>query len=974
MQEAKELDIFKGVEICAVSFDDNNESNITTDKFLATDYNNRIYECSISLIQNKNGLIIKDQKQNVSTLNFKDWDNEDDEDINDKNDRIYGIKFFRAEKAKKEDKNQDKDKNSNEIKETIKEYYYYIIATTKTKLYQLYGEGKNFKQFFEQYNDSAYNDSCRYFPEVFKRRKDFVPIDLEMLYKDNNKIAQFGWKTETGFCFGTYSYYAIVPAEIKKFTVIPFAKITSDGNKETQLEPISVTHTKNHIFILYKDCLTVISKITSNIIHTQYFQTEYKGVIYNEFSSCKGGNILLFSKNSLYEIKINDENNDIWKEYLDIGNFSKAILTCNENINLIEIINRINAEESFNKKNYYNSSKKYAFSSERFENVCLKFIMNGKMDYLDNFLKFYLAKNIPDKITYKDQEKFIIQSNLISTLLVEVYLNKNISDKKSALEEFRTLIRGNTEYIKDGSIIFHLLQNHGRMEEFVEFASIMGDYENVILYYINQHDISGAIEKLTLFAAFTNEEGIKILSKIFLNYCHIFFKNNPKESISLVQQRFKNIEMKAIVQAIMSSADNEREINSNDLKDSPSSLKISTKENNYKAILNYLKSLIDKSIKDEENNIHNLYIYYLSKNKNNQEAIIEYLQKYLIPPDSNDPTIKKEVLFQIDYAKKLFKNNPPAYSLILAIIGKYLEGVKTALKGKTEECVKVAKFIAEKAPGDKLKKSLWIEIFKHDSQNNFKEALNILTKSKILKIEDVLPHITDTIKIEDFKNQISKCINDYEKNITNLKQDIFKYNKTADNIRNDIEKLKKKSKDIQFSNCKCTICQGYLKDKDIYLFPCGHMFDANCIRECLLEYETTGLDSIHNDNVKIDKYFKDLGLIKESVFIEKKNKEKKIVEEEQQKQGKSVTFINKFFDKKGAKKQENILANDNNKNIDIIKTKEKLNEILSKQCVLCGDYVVDSIQNSICILESPKSNKNYKIKLDDSFDWDYPDY
>ena len=795
-----------------------------------------------------------------------------------------------------------------------------------------------------------------------------------MLYKENNKIAQFGWKTETGFCFGLFKKYSIVPSEIKKFTVIPFVKITRDGGKEIELEPISITHSQNHIFILYKDCLTIISKVTSNIIHTKYFKTEYKGVIYNEFFSCKGGNILLFSKNSLYEIKINDENNDIWKEYLDIGNFSKAILTCNENIRLIEIINRINAEESFNKKNYYNSSKKYAFSSERFENVCLKFIMNGKMDYLDNFLEFYLSKNIPDKITDKDQEKFIIQSNLISTLLVEVYLNKNISDKKSALEEFRTLIRGNTEYIKDGSIIFQLLQNHGRMTEFVEFASIMGDYENVILYYINQHDISGAIEKLTLFAAFTNEEGIKILSKIFLNYCHIFFKNNPKESISLVQQRFKNIEMKAIVQAIMSSADNEREIISNELKDSPSSLKTSIKENNYKAILNYLKSLIDKSIKDEENNIHNLYIYYLSKNKNNQEAIIEYLQKYLIPPDSNDPTIKKEVLFQIDYAKKLFKNNPPAYSLILAIIGKYLEGVKTALKGKTEECVKVAKFIAEKAPGDKLKKSLWIEIFKHDSQNNFKEALNILTKSKILKIEDVLPHITDTIKIEDFKNQISKCINDYEKNITNLKQDIFKYNKTADNIRNDIEKLKKKSKDIQFSNCKCTICQGYLKDKDIYLFPCGHMFDANCIRECLLEYETTGLDSIHNDNVKIDKYFKDLGLIKESVFIEKENKEKKIVEEEQQKQGKSVTFINKFFDKKGAKKQENILANDNNKNIDIIKTKEKLNEILSKQCVLCGDYVVDSIQNSICILESPKSNKNYKIKLDDSFDWDYPDY
>ena len=234
-----------------------------------------------------------------------------------------------------------------------------------------------------------------------------------MLYKDNNKIAQFGWKTETGFCIGLFKKYSIIPSEIKKFTVIPFVKITSDGNRETQLEPISVTHSQNHIFILYKDCLTIISKITSNIIHTKYFKTEYKGVIYNEFSSYLGGNVLLFSKTSLYEIRLGDENNDIWKDYLDIGAFSKAISSCNKVDRLIRKINRINAEEAFNKEDYCKSSKKYAYSDERFENVCLKFIMNGKMDELDKYLKFYLEINIPDKITNKDEEKFIIQSNLM---------------------------------------------------------------------------------------------------------------------------------------------------------------------------------------------------------------------------------------------------------------------------------------------------------------------------------------------------------------------------------------------------------------------------------------------------------------------------------------------------------------------------------------------------------------------------------
>ena len=531
------------------------------------------------------------------------------------------------------------------------------------------------------------------------------------------------------------------------------------------------------------------------------------------------------------------------------------------------------------------------------------------------------------------------------------------------------MIREKSKFLRSGNIIFELLQSYGRMDEFVEYASIMGDYEKVILYYINQHDISAAIEKLTLFAAYADENTLKILSSIFLKNCRLFFRNNPKESISLLQQRFKKIQMKEIIQAIMSSTENDKGNISDELKNSPSSLKISKKEDNSQTILNYLKSLIDKPKIDEENNIHNLYIYYLSKNKSNQEAIIEYLKG---PLKSEEDFFhkKKEVLFQIDYAKKLFKNNPPAYSLVLALMGKYLEGVKTALKAKTEECLKIAKFIASNAPGDKLKKSLWIEIFSSDSQSKFTEALSIMRESKILKIEDVLPHITDTIKIEDFKKQISECINDYENNINKLKKDINEYNNTAENIKNDIAKVKKKSMEIQYSSCKCDICQGYIKDKDIYLFPCGHMFDANCIRECLLQYERTGLDCVHEDNVKINQKFLELDLLKESAFIEKKE-DKPSAEEETQQPGKSGTFINKIFEKTGIKRQENTPASDSNKAKDKNKIKKELNEILSKQCVLCGDYMVESIQNSICKLDTAEFINNKKIKLEDSSGWDY---
>ena len=67
---------------------------------------------------------------------------------------------------------------------------------------------------------------------------------------------QFGWKTESGYCFGDFKYDNSVksnglPNEINNFTVIPFEKINSKGIKETEVEPICVVHSINHIFILY---------------------------------------------------------------------------------------------------------------------------------------------------------------------------------------------------------------------------------------------------------------------------------------------------------------------------------------------------------------------------------------------------------------------------------------------------------------------------------------------------------------------------------------------------------------------------------------------------------------------------------------------------------------------------------------------------------------------------------------------------
>ena len=326
------------------------------------------------------------------------------------------------------------------------------------------------------------------------------------------------------------------------------------------------------------------------------------------------------------------------------------------------------------------------------------------------------------------------------------------------------------------------------------------------------------------------------------------------------------------------------------------------KDDNFKAILGYLKYLIDKTKAKQENNIHNLYIYYLSKSKSSQNELIAYLKDLIKIDDFSYFHKKKEVLFRIDLAKKLFINNHSVYALILALLGKYSEGVKEALNDKSDKSDNIAKFIASNAPGDNLKKSLWIEIFFANNHNEFKDAIKIIEESKILKIEDVLPYITDSIQIDEFKQQIKKCIIDYENNIKKLKEDINDYNTTSENLKNNIKKIKNKSIEMKSGSCKCDICQEYIKDKNVFVFPCGHMLDANCIRKRLLDYEIKGLDYIHSKNLKIDELFYDLEYINERLFIKKEDKEK-----EQQIQPQPVAERNNsffYFIRDKPKKQE----------------------------------------------------------------------
>ena len=115
--------------------------------------------------------------------------------------------------------------------------------------------------------------------------------------------------------------------------------------------------------------------------------------------------------------------------------------------------------------------------------------------------------------------------------MIEIFL----TNKKTNLREFNTLIKQNKKNV-DSSLLYQILLNYGKTDEYVAFSQILNDYRRVVIYYINQGKIGAAINSLSELAGYLiddakgNMDDLKLLGNIFLEFSHLFFHFSVKDS------------------------------------------------------------------------------------------------------------------------------------------------------------------------------------------------------------------------------------------------------------------------------------------------------------------------------------------------------------------------------------------------------------------------------------------------------------
>ena len=661
-----------------------------------------------------------------------------------------------------------------------------VMAATVSCLYQFFGDANDqrkaeFNRIFEKYrsNPSLITSS------VHEVGAEIEKSQLQFYYK-RSRAESFAWMSGSGLMYGKFASNASEELFVTKMTPLPYPLREND-------EVIGIAITAYHTYLLFKRELCVFSKLNHELVHTVNFDLrtghELKGVVFD----LETHSLTVWSNRFVYKLMIENEGKDVWKYYADQGLYEEAVDFCKQTSSpALPKVTGLLADSLYKKGKQVEAAAVYAESDKDFETCCLKLVDNSTalQKFLESELKLMGAE-------------LKTQRTLVTTWLAEIYLyNINCvyiddDDTRVATEEdFRTFLSLHSNDL-DAITVYTLLQTHGRIEDWVYFAELKGNFEMVILHHMNQQEFVKALTKLEHVDSLSRES-------LLYRYSPIFMQNEPEMTVKLLMDTA--VERRGIL-------DLKRLI--------PGLLNVPIELRNH-AIKFELFCVQELGMKDK--NLHNLLIFHLAENDP------PMLSKYLLEEEA-----KSNLGFDTEYALSVFKLNNCIDALILlyGMLNMHSEAVSIALE---HGFFALAKENAQKLENidESLARRVWLKIAIFMVKNSdIESALEIMHESKLVKMEDLLPYFDDKLSISNFNAELCTALNGYKESIEELQEDLLHSTRSREIVREDIYTSKHSCIELEVLQL-CEICGKFVILKNFYIYPCVHAYHKDCLIEVLM--------------------------------------------------------------------------------------------------------------------------------------------
>ncbi|KAH3760124.1 vacuolar protein sorting protein 18 [Pelomyxa schiedti] len=666
---------------------------------------------------------------------------------------------------------------------------YFVIATTTSRFYQFIG-GPTFEAIFQHQEGPKFTE----IPQGVRLQN--AELCFFCKYRRAN-ASHFAWLTGPGIYHGKISFGFQGPGDI----------VTADTSlihypvKDTSIPadpPLGMALTEFHYLLVYDQMIQCVNSLTDEPVFELELSPKCGKIhcILRDMSK-EHSTILICATNLIYEMLVIDEDRDVWKQKMEQKEWQSAIDYCKGDPEKQDIVWTAQAEHYFATEQYDLSALSYAKTRIPFEKVALKFINKEKRSYLLRYLTDKLA-------TLNPQHK--MQITAICTWVTELYLHKlNLQEGSSSkanvvMDEFKAFLDKYKESL-NVETTFSLIAAHGRTEDMLRYAFLIEDYERLLSYFLQLNAFKQAISVMM--------ELTQAHETLFYKFSPVIICHEPVDLVTCWISSKVVLQPKQLFPALMRYDPTKFPKEENQ---AVRYLEFCIRTNHDPAVHNYLLSLYA------------------------QQEVETSLQRFL-----NETPRHYDSKYALRLCTKLGKKR--ACVVIYSNMNMHEEAVDLALGVD----IGLAKMQAQKPEDEALKKRLWLKIAKYVVENsaksanknaNIKYVMSFLRECEnLLKIEDILPFFPEFTVIDDFKEEICRSLDEYNKHIAALKDEMAEATKSANLIRKDIGALRNKCGVVPATQ-QCEICHCPALAKQFFYFPCRHVMHADCLHTHMIGFLT----------------------------------------------------------------------------------------------------------------------------------------
>ena len=373
----------------------------------------------------------------------------------------------------------------------------------------------------------------------------------------------------------------------------------------------------------------------------------------------------------------------------------------------------------------------------------------------------------------------------------------------------------------------------------------MDDFERLLEHYLAQGELDQALTILR------KEECLAL----YYRYSPVIVQERPRELVAQLMPLAKGIDFAKLIPALVhfDSDDSVKEPEEKGSKQNFTKRELQCLE-----ILRFLEYCVF-SLETDSSLVHNYLIALYAQYQ--PDKLLTYLQikgggggvggneSGGGELDASSSLLQPALPYDVRYAARLCTQLGLGQATVhlLATMGSIEEAVEQAL---ADGDVELAKTTAERVSAvqrPEMAKRLWLKIAKHvikksssstedganssSSSDNFnlKMATDLLNECPLLKIEDILPYFPAFSTIDHFKEAICSSLEEYNRTIETLREDMKVATESAAEIREEIRRLRSRYTLISATSDKCALCEYAVLSKAFYAFNCGHLFHSDCL-------------------------------------------------------------------------------------------------------------------------------------------------